>query len=127
MTATGGSIESVSYAGREFAVAADAEANIKLGGWENEVQANGNGTARIVKTRVAHAITGLSIDIDQENGDLEFLQARSNAKVFEPLAVTFASGVVYQGVSIVTGELQGSSQSATASVNFEGPGALTKQ
>ena len=67
------------------------------------------------------------MEIDTDNGDLEFLQEKSNAKAFEPLAVTLSGGAVYQGVSIVTGELAGSSQSATASVNFEGPGALTKQ
>jgi len=49
MAATGGSIESITMDGREFAVAADAESQRKLGGFENEVQANGNGTARIIK------------------------------------------------------------------------------
>ncbi len=45
MAAVGGSIESVTLDGRTFAVAADAEAQRKLGGFENEVQANGDGTA----------------------------------------------------------------------------------
>ena len=48
MPAVGGSIESVTLNGRPFPVAADAEAQRKLGGWENEVQANGDGfTARL--------------------------------------------------------------------------------
>ena len=37
MAAVGGSIQEVILAGRTFAVAADAEAQRKLGGWENEV------------------------------------------------------------------------------------------
>jgi len=41
MASVGGSIESITLGGREFAVAADAESQRKLGGWENEVQANG--------------------------------------------------------------------------------------
>ena len=36
----------------ELAAAADADANIKRGGFENEVVANGNGTSRVKKTRM---------------------------------------------------------------------------
>ena len=74
MPAIGGSIQSVSIRGRLFAVASDAEANKKLGGFENEVQANGNGTARLVKTRVPWSIDGLQIEIDDNRADHEFLK-----------------------------------------------------
>ena len=59
MPAVGGSIQSISIRGRIFPVASDAEANKKLGGFENEVQANGDGTARKVMTRVPWSIDGL--------------------------------------------------------------------
>ena len=42
----GGSIESVTLNGRSFAVAADADSNRFLGGFVNDVQANGNGSGR---------------------------------------------------------------------------------
>jgi len=126
MAAIGGSIESVSYAGRDFAVAADSDASIKTGGFENEVMSNGNGTVRLVKTRVAHAITGVQIEIDHSRGDLLFLQERANSKVFEVLAITLVDGSVYQGISQITGELSGSTQSATVTVSFGGP-SLTLQ
>ena len=71
MAAVGGSIESVNLSGREFAVAADAEAQRKLGGFENEVQANGDGTARLIKTRVPLSLDGLTIEIDDDRGDQE--------------------------------------------------------
>ena len=61
MAAVGGSIESVTLDGREYGVAADAEAQRKLGGWENEIQSNGDGTARMVLRR--ENLTGGNINI----------------------------------------------------------------
>lgn len=127
MASVGGSIESVTLDGREFPVAADAEAQRKLGGFENEVQANGDGTARLIKTRVPLSIDGLTVEIDDSRGDHEFLQALSNRNDFWALAITYASGIVYQGTAQIVGETQTSSQNATAEVSLMGPGILTKQ
>ena len=127
MAATGGSIESVTLDGREFPVAADAEAQRKLGGFENDVQANGDGTARMIKTRVPLALDGLTLETDDDRSDQEFLQELSNRNDFFPIAISFASGAVYQGTAQITGETQTSSQNATTSVTLMGPGTLTKQ
>ena len=127
MSATGGSIESVTLDGRNFPVAADAEALRKLGGFENEVQSNGDGTARLIKTRVPLAIDGLALEIDDDRGDQEFLQELSNRKEFFPVAITYASGNTYQATLQIVGETQASSQNATAAVSLMGPGILTKQ
>lgn len=127
MPAIGGSIESVTLDGRNFAVAADAEAQRKLGGFENEVVANGDGTARLIKTRVPLMFDGLTVEVDDDRGDHEFLQALTDRKEFFPVALTYPSGDTYQGTAQLVGELQASSQSATASVSLSGPGILTKQ
>lgn len=127
MAAVGGSIESVTLDGREFGVAADAEAQRKLGGWENEIQSNGNGTARIIKTRVPLSIDGLTLDTDDDRGDQEFIQDLADGNDFFPIAITFASGLTYQGSAQIVGDLQTSSQSAMTAVNLMGPGNLTKQ
>jgi len=127
MAAVGGSIESITLDGREFPVAADAEAQRKLGGFENEVQANGDGTARLIKTRVPLSIDGLTIEIDDSRGDHDFLKELQDRNDFYPVAITYASGVTYQGTAQITGETQASSQSAMASVSLMGPGILTKQ
>ncbi len=123
----GGSIESITLEGRTFSVAADAEAQRKLGGFENEVQANGDGTARMIKTRVSLSLDGLTLDVDDASGDLEFLQALADGNSFFAIAITYASGEVYQGTAQIVGEMQASSQNATASVNLMGPGVLTRQ
>ncbi len=127
MPAIGGSIESVALAGRLFPVAADAEAQRKLGGFENEVAANGDGSARIIKTRVPLSISDLTLEVDDDRGDHEYLQELSNRSDFFPIVTTYASGVSYQGTAIITGELTVSSQQQTAAVSLSGPGVLTKQ
>lgn len=127
MAAVGGSIESVSIRGRLFPVASDADANRKLGGFENEVQANGDGTARIVKTRVPWMIDGLSLEIDEDRADQEFLQEIADGRDFVAITITFASGITFQGRGTVSGEIQASSQSATAPITLSGPGELSQQ
>ena len=127
MAAVGGSIEEVTLSGRSFAVAADAEAQRKLGGFENEVLANGNGTARIIKTRVPLSIDGLTIEVDDSRADQEFLQELADCPDFWVLAITYASGITYQGTAQIVGENPASSQSATAAISLMGPGVLTKQ
>ncbi|MCK5236210.1 MAG: hypothetical protein KAR06_04415 [Deltaproteobacteria bacterium] len=127
MAGIGGSIESVTLDGRTFAVAADAESQRKLGGFENEAQSNGDGSVRIIKTRVAWSLDGLTVDVDDMNGDLEFLQGLSDRNTNYPIAITYASGAVYQGTGQIVGETQASSQNATAAVSLMGPGILTKQ
>lgn len=127
MAAVGGSIESLSIDGRTFPVASDAEANRKLGGFENEVQANGDGTARIVKTRVPWSLDSVTVEIDDDRGDQEFLQEIADGNEFVPIDITFASGTVYSAPGTITGEIQVSSQSATAGLSLMGPGSMTKQ
>lgn len=127
MAATGGSIESLTLDGREFPVAADAEAQRKLGGFENEVQANGDGTARLIKTRVPLSLDGMTLETDDDRGDQEFIQALSDRNDFFPIAITYASGITYQGTAQIVGETQASSNNATTAVSLMGPGQLTKQ
>lgn len=127
MSAVGGSISEVSLAGQVFPVAADAESQRKLGGFENAVESNGNGSGRMIKTRVPFSITGLTLEIDDSRDDQKFLQDLSARTEFFPISVTYASGITFSGLGIVTGEVQVSSQSQTASVDLMGPDRLTKQ
>lgn len=127
MAAVGGSIESVTLDGRTFSVAADADSNRKLGGYENEVQANGDKTSRLIKNVVPSSIDGLTLSIDDTRGDAEYLQELQDRKDFWPATITYASGVVYQGSVQIVGETAISSQSATAAVALMGDGPLTQQ
>lgn len=127
MPAVGGSIESISIRGRLFPVAGDADVNRKLGGTENELQPNGDGTARLIKTRVPWMLDGLTVEIDEDRADHEFLQEIADEHDYVPVTITFASGSTWQGRGTISGELQVSSQSATASFSLSGPGSLSQQ
>jgi len=127
MSAVGGSIESISLDGRIFSVPADVESQRKLGGFENEVQANGDGTARIIKTRVPLSIDGLTVSIDDTNGDHEFINGLTSRSDFFPIVIQYASGVRYQALAQVVGENAASSQNSVATVSLMGPGELTRQ
>ncbi len=127
MTAVGGSIEKISIRGRIFPVAADAEVNRKLGGFENEIQANGNGTARKVMTAVPWLLDGVQVEIDDNRNDLEFLQEIADSLELVSIAITFANRRTYQGTGTVTGEIQASSQNTTATISLSGQGTLTQQ
>jgi len=127
MSATGGSAESVTLNGREFPVTADADITRKLGGFENELQANGNGTARNIKTRVLPAFTGVVVECDDSRGDHEFLQDIADGESLVPIAVTYASGVTYQGKGTIVGELSSTNQNATAGFDIMGEGKFVAQ
>jgi hypothetical protein len=88
---------------------------------------NGDGSARIIKTRVPLSLSDLTLVVDDSRGDHEYLQSLSDAVDYFPIAITYASGQVWQARAIITGEMQVSSQSATASVSLMGPGNLTRQ
>jgi len=125
--ATGGSILAVSIAGRNFPVAADNDATRKLGGMINEVQANGDGSARLIKTREPLSVQGLQLECDDDRDDHQFLQGVANGNGFQVIGITLAAGQTWQGTAQITGDLQYSTQNSTASVNLMGPGELTKQ
>jgi hypothetical protein len=127
MAAIGGSIEEVSIRGRLFAVASDADVTLKLGGFNGETQPNGNGTARLVKTRVVWSLDGIAVEVDHSRADLEFLQEIANSNEFHPVSITLASGVTYQGTGTITGEIAASTQNATVGLALSGPGELTQQ
>lgn len=123
----GGSIESLTLNGRTFSVAADADASRKLGGMENEVQPNGDGTIRVVQNRVAWMLDGVTVAIDDNNGDDEFLQDLADGASIFPVSITYASGAVYEGTGQLTGEQPVSSQNTTRAVSLMGQGKLRKQ
>ena len=118
MAAVGGSIESVTLDGRTFSVPADAEVTRKIGGWENEVEANGDGTGRLIKTRVPFSLDGLTVSIDDTRDDAEYLQELQDRRDFFPVSITFASGKTYQGTGQITGEAGTGSQSTTADISI---------
>lgn len=128
MAAIGGSIESIDIDGRIFPVAADADVNVKLGGKEKELQMNGDGTPRFVLTAVGWMLDGVTVSIDHDRGDQEFLQERADeTSGNSAIGITLVHGVTFSGKGTIVGELQLSTQNATCGVSLAGGGKLEQQ
>jgi hypothetical protein len=127
MGAVGGSPTECSIRGRVFAVAADADPQIKYGGLENEKRPNGDSTARTVKVRVSWSISGLVLSLDTSRDDHDFLQEVADNNDDVDITLTFANGTTVAGSGTITGEIAYSPQSTTASINCGGGGKLTRQ
>lgn len=127
MPAVGGSIESIAIKGRPFPVASDSDVNRKLGGFENAVNANGDGTARMVKTRVPWSLSGINVEIDDTRGDHEFLQEIADGKDYVPLEITLVSGITWSGRGTISDAIEYSTTNAYAGITLSGPQALEQQ
>ncbi len=123
----GGSVESMEFDGRGFPVSADSDVKVKIGGFENESVANGDGTGRQKKMRILPSVSGAAIGIDDARGDQEFLQGLADSNGYFPFSVTYASGTTYQGSMQLEGGIEFSTQSTTIDVELVGTGKLTKQ
>ena len=128
MAIIGGPCESASIKGRTFGVPADADVKINIGGDSNTVESNGDGaTGRILKEIKPFSISGLTLSVDDDKNDHQFLQDIIDGSEFVDVSVTKPNGDVYSGQGIITGDLESSVKTATAEVTIMGPGKLTKQ
>lgn len=127
MASIGGSLISLSLDGRQFAVPADTDVTMKLGGFENETQANGDGTVRDVKTRIPWSMSGVQVSLDDSQSDLEYLQGLADSDIPVDVVAELASGALYTGKGAVNGELQQTTQNAVGQFDLMGPGKLTQQ
>lgn len=127
MGAVGGPIVDLNLSGRSFSVAEDAESNRKIGGDENTVAMNGDKTARLIKSLVPWGADGLTVSVDDEKGDHEFLQNLANRNSFFAITVTYANGEIWQGDGQIVGEVAYSSKNTVATVALQGTGEFTKQ
>jgi hypothetical protein len=120
MGKTFGPIESVTLAGRRFSVAGDADGNKDLGGFSNDMQMNGDGTMRMVKTRIPALLEGITLDYDEDRGDLEYLQElRGGMELFD-VSITECAGVIHSGSMQLTGDLKASTMNGTVPVTLTG-------
>ncbi len=128
MAAIGGAIESAAIRGRLFAATADGDPTLMLGGKTNEVAPNGDGaTARLLQTIAPWKTEGLELSIDHDRADMEFLQEIADGTEYVPIALTLASGAVFQGKGQITGDIAFSAQKTTCSLTLSGPGKQEQQ
>lgn len=126
MSASGGPPVSISFNGREFKFAADATPTLKLGGFEKAYESNGDGSARVLMTRVTWMCSGCVVEADQDNDDFEALNDVQQSTTDVDVSVELSNGDIYVGVGSIVGELALDNSKATASFDSGGPGTLKK-
>ena len=120
MAAVGGPVESITINGRNFVCDSEDDVSITPKGFNNAVKQNGDGTTRLVKSWHVGSIEGLNITIDEQAGDLEFLQDLQNKCEFVPVQCTLVNGVVYNGTMQITNAVKLSTKESTAEVTLNG-------
>lgn len=125
--ATGGSIQDVSIRARLFAVAADTGPKLDLGGFENELEMNGDSTVRTIKKRKQWRKEGLKLTIDHDRADLEFLQEVADDKKHVAITMTCVDGTTYAATGTIVGEIAEDTMSATCEVTLAGGGKAEAQ
>jgi hypothetical protein len=116
----GGPIESITIKGRRFACDGEDSAKIQLGGFNNELKPNGDGTPRQIKSRKLATISDLNPKIDPANGDLEYLQEIQNGFEMADTAITLVDGTVYSGAMQITDEVEYDAKEGTAGLSMAG-------
>ena len=128
----GGSILEISVKDRIFSVAADADLTVDIGGKTSETQMNGDATGRPVLTTKPWSVTGITVNINEANGDQDFLQdcmdgVDAGDDGYFDCTVTYMDGRVRQGRGKPNGEFGKSTMNTTAGLSLSGPGKLELQ
>lgn len=126
MSATGGSIRELSLEGRNFSVPADTDSPRKVGGSENDVEPNGDGTARLIKIITTAGLDSLAVSCDDARGDQEFVQALADTNDFFTGSITYANGTTWSGALQIVGEVIYNPANTTLTFGLKGA-TLTQQ
>ncbi len=120
-TTANGALESIVLDKTRFTCDAESEPEITLPGFTNEMKPNSDGTARVTKKRHSGKIEGLTLSIDVERGDVEFLQELSDKLTLFPFSGTLTNGKVIDGEGQLTGDVKFNAGDGTAEITIEGP------
>lgn len=124
----GGPARHIMLNGISFPPTKDADLSIKIGGMaENEVESNGDGTGRLLKSIETWSVEGIVVSCDIAGGDFETLNELASLNSAFDVAVELVDGSVYQGEGQITGGITFSSQKTTAAFTLMGGGKLTRQ
>lgn len=116
----GGDIRQISIKGREFDPAPEGSCTLMLSGYSTETKITGNGRGVNTQTRKTAGIKGLSVSVDADNEDLEFLQDIQDSGLFVPVNLTLISGHTYSGSLSINGDLAFSSSDGKVEMDLLG-------
>jgi hypothetical protein len=117
---TAGPFESHTLAGRRFACDGEDDAVLNLGGKNNEIVPNGDGTNRNKQTRVVGTLEGTNLIFDPENSDIEYLADLKNGGKLFDYSGTTNDGIIYSGLVQIVDELKFSFKEGTVEITLSG-------
>lgn len=123
--AIAGAPRSLTIKGRYFKVAHDSPGNKAIGGRNNEVAMNGDGSFRTIQTVMPGSLNDLNVEIEDSKGDQEYLKGITDAGLPVAVVATYASNISYTGDLVITGEMQKDEATGLMSLSFQG-GQLQK-
>jgi hypothetical protein len=116
-----GDIRQLTIGGREIDIkGGDANVNIDLGGYSNEVGINGNGSVHNTQRRKIAGFSDCPVSVDDVRQDLEYLQGLSDAGRETDVTMTLASGVTYRGALIPVGDIVKATGDGTLTLEMRG-------
>lgn len=121
-TPVGGGLRKVKIGARTFKCPADHDPNRNLGGAENTIQMNGDGTVRISQEEKPWLMK-VQVVIDDKEGDQEYLQDLIDRGVLSECKFEYRAAK-WGGEGTVAGELTASGKDSTAEITLSGPGKL---
>jgi hypothetical protein len=116
----GGPFESHTFNGRRFVCDPDDDAQIQIQGFTNEVKAAGDGSLRLLKSRIPGTLEGSNICYDPTNGDDDFLIGLRDGKEWIDYSGTEVDGTIWAGRVQITGDLKFSAKNKTVPVTLTG-------
>jgi len=116
----GGPIKSISINKRNFSVAGDSKPGRIQGGNKNSVSMNGDSTARIIVEIGPSKISGVAIQIDDDDKDQEFVQDIVNLGEFVDVTITYTDGKSWYAQMTVTEDLEYDPATGTMEITLEG-------
>ncbi len=122
----GGTIEMISLDGSSFSVPEDVDCQIKMGGFENEVLANGDGTGRVKRMRVMWSVKSGKLAVSFADGDPALIQELADRGTQFPIVIKLADDSKLNGVGTIIGEVVMSSAESTATLELSGSGTLSQ-
>ena len=124
--ATGGSIRTILLDGRPFSAPFDLDLEVNPGGrgGNNEVEANGDNSSRLIMEATPGMISGVIVSIDSQTDDLAFLRDLANSGEFFDVSIIRANGTAIEGSAAIVGGVKESTQKTTATFDLKADGVF---
>ena len=120
-----GNAEWAELAGRRFECDAEADLEFSLPGYKNENRPSGSGRLITKKTRKLGNVT-LPLVLDEQNGDLEFIQSLADRTESFPIVFGLTSGSVYSGIAQIEDEVSMNTGDGKCDLELK-PSSLARQ